>query len=334
MQAFLEEGDEVILFEPTFPFVYPMVDLNGGKVRFSSLLPPDSKSNEWTYDFEGLEKLFNEKTRAIVLNTPHNPTGKVTKQWECQKLIEILMKWPKVIVLADEVYEHVVYDKEEHIRIGSFPEMWDRTVSVYSGGKIFSVTGWRVGWGIGPSHLIRPLIAAQNWTSFSVNRPAQIAIAEALNKAAEKNADGQTFYNSMRETFQQRKTILYQGLEKAPFDWKLFNPEGGYFLIAEIANCIPKIPQKYFYKEGATEVNEPVGDWLNLENPDYTPDYAFVRWLLFEYGVGAIPLFPFYEPSTTGPHDQKGTLFVRFTICKEEETILAVGAKFSQPKKD
>jgi len=104
MQAFLEEGDEVILFEPTFPFVYPMVDLNGGKVRFSGLIPPNTDSSEWTYDFEGLEKLFNERTKAIVLNTPHNPTGKVTKKWEIQKLIEILKKWPQVIVVSDEVF--------------------------------------------------------------------------------------------------------------------------------------------------------------------------------------------------------------------------------------
>ncbi len=190
------------------------------------------------------------------------------------------------------------------------------------------MTGWRVGWGIGPAHLIRPLIAAQNWTSFSVNRPAQVAIAEALTKAAQI-VDNKTFYCSMRETFQQRKTLLFDVLKKAPFDWKLLNPEGGYFMIVDISNCMSQTPKKYFYKEGASEISEPVGDWLKLENPDYTPDYAFVRWLLFEYGVGAIPMFPFYEPSTTGLRNQKGTLFIRFTICKEEETILAVSKKFT-----
>jgi len=159
--AFLEEGDEVVVFEPGFPAFLTMIEIYGGKPRFSTLEPPKEDSQQWTIDFESLESLFNSKTKAIIINTPHNPTGKVFQQAEYDKLIQILKKWPQVLIFADEVYEHVIYDKNQHLRIGSFENMWERTVSVYSGGKIFSVTGWRIGWAVGPEHLIHPMTIAQ-----------------------------------------------------------------------------------------------------------------------------------------------------------------------------
>jgi len=198
--------------------------------------------------------------------------------------------------------------------------MWDRTVSVYSGGKIFSVTGWRIGWAVGPEHLISPMTVAQSWTAFSTNRPAQVAIAEAMRKASEEGSgqgDG-NFYDTVKKVFQEKREALAQALKNGPFDYKILNPEGGFFLVVDISNTVPKIPIKYFYEDGKNNDEHPVQDIRKLDDAKYTADYAFVRWLLFEYHIACIPFFPFYDESRRKISDMT---FVRFTICKEDKTI-------------
>ena len=147
--SFIEPGDEVIVFEPGFEFHWVDALLFGAKINFMPLTPPQNDSTQWKIDFEKLEALFNEKTRMIVLNNPQNPTGKVLQQWEIETLIKILQKFSRVIVLSDEVsffivsllnhiqvYEYMYYGDNKNIRIGTYPGMWDRTLSVYSLGKV------------------------------------------------------------------------------------------------------------------------------------------------------------------------------------------------------
>ena len=117
-------------------------------------------------------------------------------------------------------------------------------------------------------------------------------------------------------------------LKNGDFGYKIIKPEGGYFIIVDITNSIPKIPIKYFFEEGKNNDDKPVKSYADLENPSFTPDHAFVRWLIYEFGVASVPLYPFYEPSRDGPKNQRGATFIRFTICKEDETIEAVGQKF------
>jgi len=330
--SFIEPGDEVIVFEPGFEFHYVDALIYGANVKFMAMGAPKENSNQWTIDFEKLESLFTEKTRMIVLNTPHNPTGKVLQPWECEKMVEILAKFPRVLVLADEVYEYMYYGDNKNTRIGSYPGMWERTLSIYSLGKTFSCTGWRVGFAIGDPALIKPLIAAQQWLNFNVNRPAQVALAEAMTKSVEPYEGKSSYYTYLEELFRTKKSDLMSILNNLPYKVRLLDPEGGFFVLVDISESIPTIPIRYFYKEGVSENDKPVGDdWRQLENPDYAPDFAFTRWMTFERGVSPIPLSTFYDNSgAKSVKDYKSVNFVRFAICKSDETMDAVRERLAK----
>jgi len=331
MGAFLEEGDEIIVFEPVFEFYFAQAEIYGAKVKYFSLDAPRVGSDEWTIDFEKLESYFTEKTRIILLNTPHNPTGKMMKKEDVEKISKILDKFPRVIVLADEVYEHNVFDGHEHLRLATFPGMWERTISIYSGGKIFSCTGWRVGWGIGPSYLIKPMTALQNWTQFCVSRPTMASFSESLKFSLDQPyKDKANYYEWLTDLYAKKKEELLKILRDAPFDYRVLNPDGGYFIIVDLTNTIPKIPIKYFYKT-ENQKSEPVGDINSLENPDFSADYAFTRWLTYEYGVTPVPMFAFYnQENAKNKKEYKGSHLVRFAICKSDETLNAVAEKLKK----
>jgi len=137
----------VILLEPAFPTYTPMVATAGAKPIFVPL-----KHDDWSIDYEGLENAISEKTKILIFNNPHNPTGKLYDENEIRQLADFLQRHPQITVISDEVYEEHVYGSAKMFRMGE--AMWDRCISVYSGGKLFSVTGWRVGWAIGPANLI------------------------------------------------------------------------------------------------------------------------------------------------------------------------------------
>jgi len=331
LASFVEEGDEVIVFEPVFEFYFAQAEIYGGKVKYFSLNEPTADSDSWTIDFEKLESYFTEKTRIILLNTPHNPTGKILKREDLERIYKILEKFPRVIVLADEVYEHNVFNGNEHLRIASVPGYWERTISIYSGGKIFSCTGWRVGWGIGPAHLIKPMTATQNWTHFCLSRPTMVSFADSLEYSLDKPYQGKAnYYEWLSDLYAKKKDELVKILRNAPFDYRVLDPDGGYFVIVDITNTIPKIPKKYFYKVD-TQENEPVGDVKALKDPEFSPDYAFTRWLTTEYGVTPVPMFAFYnQADAKSKIDYKGGHLVRFAVCKSDETLGAVAEKLKK----
>jgi len=322
--SLLNEGEEMISFEPGFEFYFSQTELYGGRIRYLPMIPPTGDSHAWKYDFDLLERTITDKTRVLLLNTPHNPTGKMLTEEEIKSFIQIIKKHPNLIVFSDEVYEHMIYEGRKHLRFGMYEDMWDRTLSIYSPGKTFSCTGWRIGFGIGPESLIKPIIASTNWINFCTNRPTQVAISEAMKKALNEPYQGSNnFYKFLESDFQRKKDRLCDILNRAPFNYKVLNPEGGFFVLVDISNSIEKIPIKYFYKEGTSTNDKPVGTtFKSLKNPDHTPDYAFCKWLTFEYGVTPIPLSTFYDNSQAkGVQDYRVTNFVRFAICKSDETL-------------
>ena len=253
MQAFVNPGDEVVVLEPFYDAYPADVIMAGGVPKFVALEP---HGNDWTLDFDALTAAFTGKTRAIILNTPHNPTGKVFTAAELDQIVALAERYDALIV-SDEVYEHIAF--AEHVSIAGRPGAWERTLSVSSIGKTFSVTGWKVGWAVGPEALITPLRRAHQWIPFVVATPLQRASAELL-KLAETNG----YYAELVNMFQHKRDLLLAQLQGTPF--RALLPQGGYFVIADssalgykndidLCNALPErvgvvaIPPSAFYSD-------------------------------------------------------------------------------------
>ena len=254
MQAFIDPGDEVVLLEPFYDAYPADVLMAGGVPRFVPLHP--QADGAWFLDEVELRAAFSDKTKLIVLNTPHNPTGKVFSEAELD-LIVALAERHDALIVSDEVYEHIAFTP--HVSVASRPGAWERTLSVSSIGKTFSVTGWKVGWAVGPESLITPLRRAHQWIPFVVATPLQCASAQLL-QAAETNG----YYGEVTELFKKKRDLLVSALRETPF--APLEPQGGYFVMADssalgypddvaLCNALPErvgvvaIPPSAFYSE-------------------------------------------------------------------------------------
>ena len=209
-------GEEVILIEPFYDAYPADVAMAGATPQFVSLKPPD-----FELDPDELASAFGERTRAIVVNNPHNPTGRVFTDAELRAIAELCVDHD-VIALCDEVYEEMVY-QSSHRRLATYEGMWERTLTLSSLGKTFSLTGWKVGWAIGPADLTASLRSAHQFLTFTTPTPVQHGAVAALGAAPE-------FYEKMRASYRAKRDVLAQGLSEAGFDVHL--PQGTYFLMA------------------------------------------------------------------------------------------------------
>lgn len=217
MLGLVNPGDEVILFEPYYDSYRACVSMAGAVPKFITLRAPD-----FALDEKQLAAAFTSKTRAILVNTPHNPTGKVFTRTELETIAR-LAKQHDALVFTDEVYEELVYDAE-HVRMATLPGMWERTVTMSSLGKSFSFTGWKIGWTIAPPELGAGVRAAHQFLTFCSATPLQHGAAAALGA-------GDDYYDAFRAEYRARRDLLVDGLARLGFN--VFVPHGTYFVLAD-----------------------------------------------------------------------------------------------------
>ena len=211
--AVLHPGDEVILFDPSFDCFLPIIRLNGAVPRLIKLNPPDHKI-DWT----AVQAALSPRTRLIWLNTPHNPTGATLTQGDMTMLAKLL-RGTEILVLSDEVYEHIIFDGRQHESVCRHPELAERSFAVFSFGKVYHATGWKVGYCVAPQPLMQEFRKIYQMTQFTVHHPSQVAIAEFLAQ--------RDHYLSLPSFYQRKRDLFLSRLKSSRFD---FTPaEGTYF---------------------------------------------------------------------------------------------------------
>jgi N-succinyldiaminopimelate aminotransferase len=246
----LDPGDEVVLFEPFYDSYPACAAMAGATVRHVTLRFP-----RFALDLDALQAAITDRTKAIVLNSPHNPTGKVFTVDELDAIAAIA-RARDLIVIADEVYEHLVYGGARHVPMATRPGMRERTISLSSSGKTFSFTGWKVGWATGPAHLVEGLQRAHQFLTFCGAAPLQAAVARGLESVAP------AYYDELAAQYEERRDFLVDALRSAGFTVAV--PDGAYFVLADFRALDPR------------------------------DDVAYARHLVTEIGVAAIPPSAFY----------------------------------------
>lgn len=294
VMSMIDPGDEVVLIDPTFDIYVPQIEMFNGVAKRVSLLPPKDSTSPWQIDFDKLEAAFSNKTRVFYYNTPNNPIGKVFTADELQRIANILKKWPNVAIVADEVYEHITFDHRPHLSLCDFGDLWDRTVTISSAGKIFSVTGWKTGWAVGGQDLIRKMNTAKVWTSFCSNTVCQGAVARGLRIADNEYRGFPNYYLWLREQYNLKREHMKSILERSKqVKLQPILSEGGFFLCARVLDNGDFVPERF--RKGATL------------------DFAVCRWMTEHFKVSAIPCSVFFSDENR----HLGEDLVRFALCKE-----------------
>ena len=247
--AFVKEEEEVIIFTPAYDCYQPAIELVGGKPVFVQLKSPEYKVN-----WEEVKKLISQRTRMIIINTPHNPTGTLLSEEDLQELDKITAD-SEIIILSDEVYEHIIFDQQEHASICKNKRLADRTLAVFSFGKTFHITGWKMGYCIGPKELMVEFRKVHQFNVFSSNHPLQHALAEYLTEPDK--------YLSLGSFYQNKRDVFLDAISNSKF--KIIPSHGTYFQLL---------------------------DYSEITNEN---DINFAERLVLEHGIASIPVSVFYN---------------------------------------
>ncbi|MGH7266156.1 MAG: pyridoxal phosphate-dependent aminotransferase [Candidatus Rokuibacteriota bacterium] len=257
--AVLDPGDEIVIFEPFYENYGPGAIISGARPVYVPLEPPD-----FSFDPERLARAFGPRTKAIIFNSPNNPTGKVFSVGELETIADLCRRHD-VVAITDEIYEHIVFDGERHVPIATLPGMWERTITISGVSKSYSVTGWRIGYTVSPPDLAVGIRRAHDFVTVGAPAPLQEAAVTALGLP-------DSYYVSLREAYQARRDLLCPLLETAGF--RIFEPRGAYYVLTECAHFLER-----------------------LGLPD---DTAFAMYLVKEIGVATVPGSSFYAHPALG----------------------------------
>ena len=223
LKALVNPTDEIIIFEPYYENYGPDAILSGARPRYVTLRPPD-----WAYDPGELAEAFNPKTKAIIINTPSNPTGKVFSKAELEEIARLCIQWD-CFAITDEIYEHIIYDNQRHISLASLKGMADRTVTINSLSKTYSVTGWRVGWALARANITNRIRKVHDFLTVGAPTPFQKAGVCALNLP-------EAYYATLRNRYSQSRDRLCEALMDAGFSF--VRPKGAYYIMADADRLI------------------------------------------------------------------------------------------------
>ena len=259
LMAVLNPGDEVIIFEPFYENYGPGCIMSQAEPVYVPLEPPD-----FGFDADRLRRAVSPRTRAVIFNSPNNPSGKVFSRAELQSIADVCIEHD-LLAITDEIYEHIVYDGETHIPIATLPGMADRTITISGISKSYSVTGWRIGYAVAGPELSGGIRRAHDFITVGAPHPLQEAAVTALNFP-------DSYYVRLRESYQARRDLLFGKVEEAGF--KAFNPKGAYYILTDVAHWLPEY--------GCAD------------------DHEFAMFLVKEIGVATVPGSSFYSTKDLG----------------------------------
>jgi len=258
--AVCNKGDEVVIFEPFYENYGPDAVLSGAKPVFVKLRPPTAADGEWTFDERELRAAFHHQTKAIILNTPNNPTGKVFTRAELELIRDLCVEF-NVLAITDEIYEHILYDGTRHISMAGLDGMSERTVTINGLSKSYSVTGWRVGWAVAPPMITNAIRKVHDFLTVGAPAPLQEAGAAALGLP-------RAYYENLANGYKARRDRLMPALAEAGF--RCFRPRGAYYVMTDISAF------------------------------GFADDVTFTKYLVKEIGVAAVPGSSFYNDPRDG----------------------------------
>ena len=258
--ALVDAGDEVVMFEPFYENYGPDVILADAVPRLVKLHAPERENGDWTFDEEELRAAFNGRTKAVILNTPNNPTGKVFTRAELELIRDLCVEFD-VVAITDEIYEHILYDGTKHISMATIDEMRERTITINGMSKTFSVTGWRVGWAIAPATLTSAIRKVHDFLTVGAAAPLQAAGAVALSLP-------ESYFRGLAERYRNRRELLLSVLWEAGF--RPYVPRGAYYVMTDVSDF------------------------------GYENDLQFARHLVEDVGVAVVPGSSFYRDPRDG----------------------------------